>query len=371
MRILLLEPFFTGSHRQWAEGYRANSQHEVKILSLPGRHWKWRMYGGAVALAEAFLKMDFQPDLILATDMLDLTTFLALCRNRVNQIPIALYFHENQITYPWSPTDRDPQLDRNRQYGFINYTSALCADHLFFNSHFHRSAFLGSLPEFLGAFPDEKGLENIPVLTAKSEVLYLGMDLQGLVGAKTLEKPQEAVLIWNHRWEYDKDPGAFFQCLFRLKAEKVPFRLIVTGESYRQAPPIFAEAKQKLQAELIHFGYAKSREAYSALLWQADILPVTSGQDFFGGSVVEAMYCNCYPLLPRRLAYPEHIPLVWQTAHLYDDLDEMYLRLKAMIHDIQSIREAANYQNFVTQYDWSILASHYDAQFRALQGNDA
>jgi len=47
MKILLVEPFFVGSHASWAKGYQQFSQHDVEILSLPGRHWKWRMYGGA------------------------------------------------------------------------------------------------------------------------------------------------------------------------------------------------------------------------------------------------------------------------------------------------------------------------------------
>lgn len=33
-------------------------------------------------------------------------------------------------------------------------------------------------------------------------------------------------------------------------------------------------------------------------LWQSDVLLVTSQQEYFGVSVVEAMHCGCYPLLP-------------------------------------------------------------------------
>ena len=73
MKILLVEPYHTGSHASWAEGYARYSQHQVDILSLPGRFWKWRMHGGAVTLARQFLESETQPDLILATDMLDLT----------------------------------------------------------------------------------------------------------------------------------------------------------------------------------------------------------------------------------------------------------------------------------------------------------
>ena len=54
MHITLIEPFYTGSHQQWADGFQKYSSHEVQILSLKGRHWKWRMFGGAVSLAKVF-----------------------------------------------------------------------------------------------------------------------------------------------------------------------------------------------------------------------------------------------------------------------------------------------------------------------------
>ena len=80
MKILLVEPYYTGSHKQWADGYKKYSRHEIKILSMKGQFWKWRMHGGAVTLADEFNKLEWQPDLILTTDMLDLSTFLALTR---------------------------------------------------------------------------------------------------------------------------------------------------------------------------------------------------------------------------------------------------------------------------------------------------
>ena len=137
MKILLIEPYFTGSHAAWAKGYAQHSQHHIDILSLPGRFWKWRMHGGAVTLARKFLQSDLAPDLILTTDMLDMTTFLALTRHRTANIPTATYFHENQLTYPWSPTDRDIAQKRDKHYGFINYVSALTADAVLFNSQYH------------------------------------------------------------------------------------------------------------------------------------------------------------------------------------------------------------------------------------------
>ncbi len=259
LKIILIEPFFSGSHKQWAEGLQKHSSHQIEILSLPGRHWKWRMHGGAVALAKQFNELKYTPDLILATSMLDLTTFLALTREKSNGIPVAMYFHENQLTYPWSPQDRDVKNKRDNHYAFINYVSALAADQIFFNSEYHRESFLGALPAFLNQLPDRKGKESIERIKAKSKVLLLGMDLIKFDEFRNSENEKKSlpVILWNHRWEYDKRPKAFFRQLFLLKEQGIDFRLVVLGERNDVSPPIFDEAKEKLSKEILHWGYTK------------------------------------------------------------------------------------------------------------------
>ena len=134
MKICLLETFLSGSHKSWAEGLKNHLQADVTILSLSGKYWKWRMHGGAISLAKKFNALDEKFDLILATDMIDLNIFLAHTRSKSQGIPIALYFHENQLSYPWSSGDLDHKNGRDLHYGFINYSSSLSADKVFFNS---------------------------------------------------------------------------------------------------------------------------------------------------------------------------------------------------------------------------------------------
>ena len=128
MKILYIEPYYTGSHQQWIEAYRRYSRHKIDILSLPGNKWKWRMHGGAITLANQFLEKAKQYDLILVTDMMDVALFKSLISEKYNNTPIALYFHENQLSYPWSPHDEDKVLKRDFHYYYINYTSSLISD---------------------------------------------------------------------------------------------------------------------------------------------------------------------------------------------------------------------------------------------------
>ena len=361
-KILLIEPFFGGSHQQWAEGWKKYSQHQIEWLTLSGHHWKWRMHGGAVTLAQQFLRMDFCPDWIVASDMLDLSVFLALTRSKTAGIPIAVYFHENQLTYPWSATDQDPQKQQDNHYKFINYTSALVADKCLFNSDYHRKSFLEALPLFLKKFPDHKNLSSIDAVIRKSQVLPLGLDLRKHDANRPVQKSstQSPMLLWNHRWEYDKNPDVFFNALFELQKQGIAFQLIVLGEQLQQSPLIFAKAKERLKKHILHWGYCQDRTKYSWWLWQADILPVTSHQDFFGGSIIEAVYCDTIPLLPKRLAYPEHFP---EQSDFYYQNDEDFLEsLIRAIHSFQA-NSPIKTRHLVQKYDWHSLIERYDELF--------
>ena len=44
-------------------------------------------------------------------------------------------------------------------------------------------------------------------------------------------------------------------------------------------------------------GLCQVKKEYAKWLWKADIIPVTSNQEFFGASVMEAIYCNTWPIL--------------------------------------------------------------------------
>ena len=371
MKILLLEPFYTGSHKKWAEEYGQFSQHEIEILSLSGSHWKWRMHGGAISLANLVIPGLQKPDMILATDMIDLNLFLSLTRKWSHNIPVAIYFHENQLNYPWSATDADVRLKRDVHYAFINYASALTADRVFFNSAYHQQTFLQELPKFLKAFPDHQNSGTVEQIAAKSAVLHLGLDLKkfdAFMPAKFGEH-KRAVLLWNHRWEYDKNPDRFFNALFEIADRGIDFKLIVLGESYDKQPPVFNQVKERLAANLLHFGYAQTFVEYAKWLWMADLLPVTSTQDFFGASVIEAMYCNVVPFLPKRLAYPEHIPQQFHATFYYDEADFVN-KIQHRIMDVKYLR-VMNTRQYAEKYDWQRLAPLYDREMEQLVAQSA
>ena len=136
-----------------------------------------KMHEERIKLVKKFNNLNWKTDMIIVSDMLDLTIFLALTRKKTSHIPTSIYFHENQLSYPWSINDRYLQKKRDRQYGFINISSALAADHVLFNSNYHYKSFQNEGLKFLKNFPDRNELDVMQKIQRKSEVLYLGMDL--------------------------------------------------------------------------------------------------------------------------------------------------------------------------------------------------
>ena len=363
MKILYIEPYYGDSHRQWIESYQRHSNHDISILKLPGNKWKWRMHGGAITLAQDFRDMNESFDLILCSDFLNLPVFKALAQDSIGNTPVAMYFHENQITYPWPEHDPDRQMGRDLHYHYINQTSALCSDWCYFNSAYNRDSFIDGVEEYLKKMPDHQNLFTLDTIKEKSSVLHLGCELTKFNKYKDVEKSSVPNILWNHRWEYDKNPESFFKILYKLKDRRVNFNLIVLGESFSKYPEVFDEAKEKLKNNIVQFGYCDSFEEYAKWLWRSDIMPVTSNQDFFGVSIVEGAYCNAYPILPNRLAYPEIFDISSNPEIFYNDEKDLMNKLKEAIIRTERLK---NFSGIAREHDFNSVAKKYDNEFNLL-----
>lgn len=370
MKILALEPWYGGSHRNFLDGLRSHSRHEFYPVTMAARFWKWRMHGGAVTMARKALQAldeGFKPDLVFATDMVNLPAFLALARPHLGDVPVVLYLHENQLTYPLPP-----DVERDHTYGYINYLSCLAADRIVFNSQFHFNEFMEALPALLRAFPDYTHLNTVQEIRRKSSVLHLGMDLQShdQYGA---EYPQPdwgpsvraPIVLWNQRWEYDKNPEAFFRVMNRLDDAGHRFRLVLAGEHFQEQPYEFERAFERYAERILHYGYAEDFEEYSRLLHKSHLVVSTSIHEFFGIAIMEAIYCGCHPVLPNRLSYPElipdslHSPLL-HAPILYDDEDELYDILARVLSSEERPLPVSTLRKIPERLDWRTHISAYD-----------
>ena len=357
MRIALLEAYYGGSHKAWADGYQRYSAFDIDLLTLPARFWKWRMQGAAISFARLLAS---KPDLILASGMMDLSIFRALTFRQLGDLPLALYFHENQLSYP-----QNRRQNHGWRYGFINYVSALSADRVFFNSAYHRQDFLNQLPRLLKHFADYNELDTIKDIRAKSRVLPLGIDLRRFDQYQCPPHQSDAPLIvWNHRWEADKNPAAFAESMLQLASEGLKFRIAITGERFGETPAAFQELQAQLPDRVEALGYLDSFAEYATLLWRADYVVSSAWQEFFGVSVCEGIYCNCVPILPDRLNYPNLLTADLRGHCLYSR-DRLTAQLRRHLRgDIQV--DIAPLRAKIAHYDWRLMAPRYDAQLLAL-----
>uniref|UniRef100_A0A8C4QT45 tRNA-queuosine alpha-mannosyltransferase n=1 Tax=Eptatretus burgeri TaxID=7764 RepID=A0A8C4QT45_EPTBU len=356
MSILLIEPFCGGSHRQLVDLLVSEFGNNCVLHSLPAKKWHWRARTSALCFSQSIPKSEHYR-VLFTSSVLNLAELLAL-RPDLAALHKVLYFHENQLVYPVRHAH-----ERDFQYGYNQVLSCLVADVIAFNSHYNMESFLSSIYSFMKQIPDfiPKDLSEavrpkchvlhfpivFPVLSSfLPDVLHMqantkddedilaqeqepegdlmvSKDLRSccLRPAEPIGSSQDALhIVWPHRWEHDKDPEAFFSCIFALKQNGLSFRLSVIGESYSEVPDVFVEAKRVLHLEIAHWGYQAARMDYYDVLRSADVVVSTARHEFFGVAMLEAVHCGCYPLCPKALVYPEIFPGECSFQAQCDDL---------------------------------------------------
>lgn len=361
MHFLFIEPFCGGSHKDFAEGLVAASRHRIELVTLPARFWKWRMRGAALHFARKVQGFD-RYDGLIATDLMSLADLKALVGPSLP--PVLVYFHENQLTYPLAPGEAV-----DYQFGFTDITTGLAADRILFNSRFHFDAFFDELPKFIRRMPEYRPMWAAGQIRKKAGVLYPGCRFPAAGhkrsdGTGTSGPP---LVLWNHRWEFDKDPDAFFAALAAVEEKGCDFRLAILGENFQAVPKAFHAARKRFRDRIVHYGYEPDRVRYDRWLKQSEVVVSTALQENFGISVVEAVRRGCLPLVPNRLAYPEVLPEESHPHCLYDgpeDLVQKLIRMLVGFEEKEALRESLSAA--MTRFSWDSVVEDYDAELSRL-----
>lgn len=364
MNILAVEPYYSGSHKAFLKGLMEHSRHRIIPVSLSYKGRKWRMHGDSVALAGMAGEVDEEIDLLLVSSMTNLPAFTGLTNPRFSRTPKIMYMHENPFTQPVPEGE-----DRDMTYCYINYLSLLTADRLIFSSHFHKRDFLKALPRFLENFPEDKHYYTSDKIAEKSTVMYPGLDLKRFdKEPDTRADNEHPVIVWNQRWQFDRNPAMFFRVLNRLNDIDLTFDLILAGDTQHEKPEEFEKAWERYGRNITHFGYVENKENYSKLLHSGDIVVSTATYEFFCVAIMEAVYCGCHPLLPNRLHYPElipdslHRPLLHAPV-LYNTEDDLFHFLKDLLTGETQPLPKSSLQNINKHLDWSERIRRFDDLF--------
>lgn len=365
------------------------------------------------------------PCVVIATSMTNLSVIRCQFskRNSLQQIKFVYYMHESQLLYPKKPAlgfdDQGPyrrDLGQAKLFTHIQFESMMAADAICWNSYYHYNTFIDRFRiEYLRSFRLDRETEEkiISQIKDRSKVIYVGVDLLNRFGdhlsirekhLKSLNERDKPIILWNMRWEYDKNPIQFIKILQSIKFEsKIPFSLIVCGghafKSKEQEQKWFIDQLEPFKNEIIHLGYANP-DLYINLLTQADIVVSTAIHEFFGIAIVEAIHCHTYCILPNDLSYPELFSKSFQEKCLYDTYEsdltttsmnssnssntnssnnkrkkKNSMHKKSSLHDIlhESLLnwkslpyDEIQIQSDIEKYDWIQLATEYDKHFQQI-----
>ena len=168
------------------------------------------------------------------------------------------------------------------------------------------AAFLDGVDALLRKMPDGVPPGVLTALADKSTVLPVPLTAPPGTGARDAH-----LLLWNHRWEYDKAPGVFVDAMQRLVSAGVAFRLAVLGARSEPPPAELIRLRQVL-GERIVVDAMLPRDDYLRVVAGAAIVVSTAIHEFQGLAVMEATAAGCRPLVPDALCYPEQYPAAYR-----------------------------------------------------------
>lgn len=326
--ILLLSAYRSNSHAAWADWLvKTFNEFEWLKLELPGRHFRWRIRGNP--LSWLYKLPEIKPDLILATSMVDLATLKGL-HSHLSDIPCIYYFHENQFAYPTSKQQHDsvdPQM--------VQLYGALAANKLLFNSTYNQVTFLNGVDRLLKLLPDEVPDNISNLLEKKSEILPVAITRV----AKTATKIPELIL-WNHRWEYDKAPQVFADALHKLSKMDVHFKLALLGDRPNKKPAALLEIERQFSDKII-INDKVSKEDYLKYLSLSSIVVSTAIHEFQGLSMLEAVSAGAIPAVPDDLCYKEQYPD--DLRYKAGDSDALSEKLYELLNARTEVPDVSNY----------------------------
>ncbi|MAV75899.1 MAG: hypothetical protein CBD32_02420 [Actinobacteria bacterium TMED172] len=370
MKILLLSAYDAHSHRYWRESLVDQfEQYQWTVLSLPPRFFSYRVRANPMTwFIEQRPTLSADYDLIIATSMVDVATLKGLIPSLAT-IPLWLYCHENQFSYPLSHHFNDRAF-KNLDPKMVFLYNCLVAKKISFNSEFNRRTAIDGLQTLLKNFPEKIPISFVDDIMAKTSILAVPLQTLNAVSQSLMtqqgDKKKTIKIVWNHRWEYDKGPDILLAIVEQLAESGQAIEFNVVGQQFRQSPDAFSAIKQTIERsatlKLGGWGFIHSKTDYHQLLDECDVVLSTALHDFQGLSVLEAVQAGCIPLLPDHLVYPE----IFSSAYLYPCGGEPKAIAKEVLERLCLWRQR-QWPSLpdISHFDWSQLREQYLAHIKS------
>jgi glycosyltransferase involved in cell wall biosynthesis len=361
LNVLYFEPLYiSGSHEQIARGYIGHSRHNVSFIGRPVlTNWMDNVLYGSKVLASCVNPSTTDLDGIIATEMSSYGHASTMCQLLWSQkLFLVLLYLEHEFAWPQS-SDAKTVL---AVLPMLTLASTAVANKAIFQSKYSFQSFIDGAKKIVTPAEVDK-------IEAKSQIVTAGVDFAALEKHRVEKNNEIPTILFNHRSDYDKNWPQFLDAVSVLHSEGMKFDLILTGSPDEKGLEKLNDQIVGLQDHIKHVGYVESREEYAKLLWESDIVCSTAIQECFGISVVEAMSCDCFPILPNRLTYPELIPSEYHGRHLFNSFDELVQMLRGAIANHATLKQAS-LRRYMEKFDWSIVAPQLDNIIESVRFQD-
>ncbi|KAM7049715.1 tRNA-queuosine alpha-mannosyltransferase isoform 10-T16 [Acridotheres tristis] len=332
MSVLLIEPFYGGSHKQLMDLLQEELQEDCVLCTLPAKKWHWKARTSALYFMQTVPTSSnyrFMPEHKLA---------------RLEKV-IGVKRSGDAYQSEGLPGQQESRAvmkasDAHPESGLCEPQPGLCTTQ-------HEGLPSPPAAPVQAEAPESTNPcqgEDKQCLTFNLSNILSGLDYQ--------QRPLH--IAWPHRWEHDKDPETFFKVLMKLKEQDLPFQVSVLGETFSEIPDIFSEAREVLGSSVLHWGYLPSKDDYFRALCAADVVISTAKHEFFGVAMIEAVHCGCYPLCPKALVYPEIFP----AEYLYSTPEQLFKRLQNFCKRPDIVRRHL-YKGNTAGFSWAALGSKF------------
>ena len=137
---------------------------------------------------------------------------------------------------------------------------------------------------------------------------------------------KENIVIFPHRWEYERRPNIFVDMAYMLKGKFPEWRFIVTTSK-----PIINSTKiwlncllEKAKKDGVIEVYENlSKREYYEILAKSKLMVSTSIEENWGYTVTESATFDTHVLCPNNFSYKEYLP----QKYLYNEYDDLLKKL--------------------------------------------
>jgi hypothetical protein len=296
--ILALEPFYGGVRRAMLEALVKSSRHRWTVLRLPPRRIERRLTTAANWFSEQLSRHWVgRLDLLFTSEAMNLANLLRLTP-ALAAFPSVVYFHDNQLPDPEAAKPDQPT-------DLVNLGTATAASEIWFNSAWHRQAFLARATALVEKHPELSSHNPMPAVSAKSRLMPPPIDWALVESLKTAAgvKRQPRTVFFETR---DANLPLLNEGLALVRQAGVEFNAITVGPVNQLDPtlPRFTVSEYDEPGQVR--GMLESGVFLSA--------KPSAASDYLA---IRALLAGCEPVLPDAGVYREILPKPLHASHLY------------------------------------------------------